>query len=88
MADQTYNIIYKLLPLLHHNVLDVNFRFVLASRLQVPMLPFFGACGRSTFIQGPTKPLSSFLEEPAIVRIDLGNTIQAYLNYLRSMGMK
>ena len=49
------------------------YRFVLASRLQFPMLPFFGACGRATFIQGPTKPLSSFLDEPAIVRIDLGN---------------
>ena len=49
------------------------YRIVLASRLQFPMLPFFGACGRATFIQGPTKPLSSFLDEPAIVRIDLGN---------------
>ena len=59
----------------------LHFRFVLASRLQFPMLPFFGACGRATFIQGPTKPLSSFLDEPAIVRIDLGNKYLQFKQY-------
>ena len=69
----------KYLYLINMDIL--HFRFVLASRLQFPMLPFFGACGRATFIQGPTKPLSSFLDEPAIVRIDLGNKYLQFKQY-------
>ena len=39
-------------------------RFILNQKLQIPTLPYFGACGRVTFVQGPYKPLTDFIKEP------------------------
>ena len=47
-------------------------RFILSQKLQFPVLPFFGACGRVSLIQGPHKPLQTYLQESLAVRIDLG----------------
>jgi len=47
-------------------------RLVLNQKLQFPVLPYFGSCGRIFFKQGPHKPLSSFVQESLPIRLDLG----------------
>lgn len=47
-------------------------KFILNQKLQFPTLPYFGSCGRLTFIQGNYKALASFLNEPLAVRANLG----------------
>lgn len=47
------------------------YKFILNQKLQFPVLPYFGACGRLTFIQGPYKPLTSFLKESLGLRVNL-----------------
>ena len=44
------------------------YKFILNQKVQIPILPYFGACGRLTFVQGPYKPLSSFISEPLALR--------------------
>ena len=39
------------------------------------MLPYFGACGRLTFVQGPYKPLSQFVKESLPVRVNLASQV-------------
>ncbi len=48
------------------------YKFILNQKLQFPVLPYFGACGRLTFIQGPYKALTDFIAEPLAVRVHLG----------------
>lgn len=50
-------------------------KFILNQKLQIPVLPYFGACGRLTFVQGPYKPLTDFIKEPLVVRVNLANQI-------------
>ena len=50
-------------------------KFILNQKVSIPILPYFGACGRLTFIQGPYKPLSSFIKEPLALRVNLGAQI-------------
>jgi len=47
------------------------YKFILNQKVQIPILPYFGACGRLTFVQGPYKPLSSFISEPLAIRAHL-----------------
>jgi len=47
------------------------YKFILNQKVQIPILPYFGACGRLTFVQGPYKPLSSFISEPLALRAHL-----------------
>jgi len=47
------------------------YRFGLANKLQFPFLPFFGACGRSTFVQGPVVSIKTYLDQPLQVRLEL-----------------
>ena len=62
----------ELLTTLASNPEIAVYRFGLANKLQFPFLPFFGACGRATFVQGPVVPLRSYLDQPLEVRLQLG----------------
>ena len=53
----------------------VIFRFILNQKVQIPVLPYFGACGRLTFVQGPYKPLMDFIKEPLALRVHLASQI-------------
>lgn len=50
------------------------YRLVMGMKLNFPLLPFFGACGLATFIQGPLKPLDNYLGQPLPIRIELGES--------------
>ena len=62
----------ELLTTLATNPEIAVYRFGLANKLQFPFLPFFGACGRSTFVQGPVVPLKNYMDQPLEVRLQLG----------------
>ena len=62
----------ELLTTLATNPEIAVYRFGLANKLQFPFLPFFGACGRATFVQGPVVPLRKYLDQPLEVRLQLG----------------
>ena len=51
------------------------YKFILNQKLQFPVLPYFGACGRLTFIQGPYKPLTHFIQESLALRVNLAGQI-------------
>ena len=51
------------------------YKFILHQKLQFPVLPYFGACGRLTFIQGPYQPLSNFLKESLALRVNLASQV-------------
>ena len=75
----------ELLTTLATNPEIAVYRFGLANKLQFPFLPFFGACGRSTFVQGPVVPLKNYLDQPLEVRLQLGRcTVQCtYIEYVQ-----
>lgn len=47
------------------------YKLILNQKLAFPILPYFGSCGRLTFVQGNYKSLSSYLNEPLAVRANL-----------------
>ena len=51
------------------------YKFILNQKLQFPVLPYFGACGRLTFIQGPYKPLTHFIPESLALRVSLAGQV-------------
>jgi len=51
------------------------YKFILNQKVQIPVLPYFGACGRLTFVQGPYKPLMDFIKEPLALRVHLASQI-------------
>ena len=51
------------------------YKFILNQKLQFPVLPYFGACGRLTFIQGPYRPLTSYLKESLALRVNLASQV-------------
>ena len=70
----------ELLTTLATNPEIAVYRFGLANKLQFPFLPFFGACGRSTFVQGPVVPLKNYMDQPLEVRLQLGKCTNVFIS--------
>jgi len=51
------------------------YKFMLNQKVQIPVLPYFGSCGRITFVQGPYKPLSHYIKESLALRVHLAAQI-------------
>lgn len=72
--DQTLTADEKitLLTTLATNPEIAAYKVILHQKIQIPVLPYFGACGRLTFLQGPYKPLTAYIKDNLALRVNLG----------------